>query len=369
MVTLQTMIRILQLLDHEADFETRRAAAGLERALGNEFSVRRRSIGFGGDWRDVATATAHVRRSGDPFDLVHAFGGRALTVAALGTHAPIVFLPVAETRGRTVSWLRAVMAHRKVEVVCPTSTLRRRMVERGVPLERCHLIRPGVEFARVQRRRDDALREQLGLSRDDYVLLAAGESTRGAAHSDAAWATTILHVADPRYKLLLWGRGAMAPAVKRFAHKVDRADAVIVAEERLRRRMEFEELLPAVDAVLASARGRVATLPIAIAMAAGLPIISTVTYTLGELLEDRHTALMTPAGKPRQLARRVLDLVEDPSLQWTISDMARTEAYEFFAFTRFVNQFRDMFRQIARGEKVVVSEQAPGAGLRFHGRA
>ena len=68
-------------------------------------------------------------------------------------------------------------------------------------------------------------------------------------------------------------------------------------------------------------------------------------------------------------ARRVLDLLEDSSVQWSIADMARTEAYEYFSFTRFVNQFRTLYRQLAKGEKVEVPEQGPGAGLRFHGRA
>jgi hypothetical protein len=48
--------------------------------------------------------------------------------------------------------------------------------------------------------------------------------------------------------------------------------------------------------------------------------------------------------------------------------MARTEAYEYFAMTRFLNQHRTAYRQFAAGEKVEILEQAPGAGLRFHGR-
>jgi hypothetical protein len=78
---------------------------------------------------------------------------------------------------------------------------------------------------------------------------------------------------------------------------------------------------------------------------------------------------MTPKGVPRRMARRILDLHEDASLQWSIADMARTEAYEFFSFTRFVEQFRAAYRQIAAGQPVVLPEQAPGAGSRFHGRA
>jgi hypothetical protein len=140
-----------------------------------------------------------------------------------------------------------------------------------------------------------------------------------------------------------------------------------VAQKRLRRPVEFEELLPAADAVLVTATGPVATLPIAICMAAALPIVSTVTATVAELLEDRHTALMT-AQSPRAIARRAMDFMEDPSLQWTLCDMARTEAYEYFAFTRFVNQFRAVYRQTVDGDRVEVPQPGPGAGLRFHGR-
>jgi glycosyltransferase involved in cell wall biosynthesis len=124
----------------------------------------------------------------------------------------------------------------------------------------------------------------------------------------------------------------------------------------LGRAVAFEELLPAADAVLVPAIGPVPTLPIAISMAAALPIIATVTYTNAELLEDRHTALMCPKNKPRLLARRILDLQQDPQVQWAICDQARTEAYEYFPLTRFLNQYRAVYRQLAGGGRVVVPE-------------
>jgi glycosyltransferase involved in cell wall biosynthesis len=141
-----------------------------------------------------------------------------------------------------------------------------------------------------------------------------------------------------------------------------------VAERVLRTRMEFEELLPAADLVVNGATGTIATLPICMAMAAGLPIVSTVTYTASELLEDRHTAVMVPKRSPRLMAQKVLQLREDPELQWRLSDMARTEAYEYFSLTRFLDQWRGVYRQWSKGEPVEVVEPAAGAGLRFHGR-
>jgi glycosyltransferase involved in cell wall biosynthesis len=361
------MIRVLHLRPHAAEFEAARGADALARAAGEGFAVAGRTLWRGGDRREVPTAAAMLRREAGEHDLVHAWGGAALAVAALGSRGPIVFSPATQTRVRTVRWLRAVLAHRRVEVICPTSTLHRRLVERGVPGARCHLIRPGVDFSRVRRRRDAELRSKLGLGETDYVFLAAGESTRPAGHVEALWAASILHVADPRYKLLTWGRGPGAGSVRNFADKTE-PKVLRVAEPRLGRRVEFEDLLPAADAVLVTAKGAVATLPIAICMAAALPIVATVTPIVAELLEDRHTALMS-ADKPRLVARRALDLLEDPNLQWSISDMARTEAYEFFAQTRFLAQFRAVYRQSVESDHVEVPEQAPGAGLRFHGRA
>jgi hypothetical protein len=65
----------------------------------------------------------------------------------------------------------------------------------------------------------------------------------------------------------------------------------------------------------------------------------------------------------------VTELYDDPRLQWSVSDMARTEAYEYFPLTRFVSQHRTAYSQLAAGQPVDLPEQAAGAGLRFHGRA
>jgi glycosyltransferase involved in cell wall biosynthesis len=363
------MPRILHLLNHDADFETDRSSRALADGVGPDFSITRHTLGRGGAYRNTPTAAAELRSLHDEFDVIHAFGPSALTAAAFGTSRPILFVPEAVTGPRTVRWLRAIRTYRRVETVCATSTQRRILVEHGIPVASSHLIRPGVDFSRVKKRRDPALRRALGFSDSDRIVLAAGESTRPAAHVDAAWATGILHFIDPKYKLLVWGRGPNAHQVATLRQRWELPDLVVLAEQHLKRRLDFEELLPAADVILITARGPVTTLPIAISMAAGLPIVSTVTYTVSELLEDHHTALLAPVHKPRLLARRMLDLEEEPGVQWKISDMARTEAFEYFAMSRFLNQYRTVYRQMAAGEPVVVPEQAPGAGLRFHGRA
>jgi glycosyltransferase involved in cell wall biosynthesis len=363
------MPRVLSLLDTAADFQATRSEQLLSHHLGLGFPIETRTIGPGGSYPNAAAALYRLRRLRDDFDLIHAWGNRALTLAAMATRLPLVYSPPPVASPRVRQWARAVLPYRRVEIVCPTSTLRRLHVERGIPLARTHLIRPGVDFSRVNRRRNTDLRQQLGFTDDTRVILAVGEHTQAAHHTAAIWATSILHVLDPRYRVLLWGRGPRAGYLVRFANNVHESALISVANHTLGRDVEFEDLLPAADVAMVTAKGLVSTLPISITMAAGLPIVSSVTYTTSELLEDRHTALMVPSPNPKKLAKRVTELYDNAQLQWSISDMARTEAYEYFPLTKFLSQYRTLYSQLAANQPIDLPEQAAGAGLRFHGRA
>ncbi|HEY7117652.1 MAG TPA: glycosyltransferase [Tepidisphaeraceae bacterium] len=363
------MPRVLQVYGRCADFQTLRAIEQLSSGLGASFDVYTRTIGRGGDFRNVPSAALGLRDDLRQFDLVHAWGIGALSAAAFASSSGrIVFTPTPFPSRRQIGWIRAILNYRDVQVVCPTATLRRALVERGIPLPRCHLIRPGVDFARVKRRRDPALRAALALADDHHVLLGLGESTRAADHRQTVWGGAILNVLDHRTRVLLWGRGPMAPAAARLGQRLGQPELVTLAEQRLGRHLDFEDLLPAADMLVVSATTPVATLPIAIGMAAALPIVATVTSTIAELLEDRHTALMTQPAVPRLLAQRIMQLREDPQMQWSLADTARVEAYEFFSLSRFLDQFRALYTQVIEGRTAEVIEPAPGAGLRFHGR-
>jgi glycosyltransferase involved in cell wall biosynthesis len=239
------------------------------------------------------------------------------------------------------------------------------VVERASPLDRCHLIRPGVDFSRLKPKTDRGLRAALGFEDTDQTILAVGESTAAADHRQAIWAGTIVNVLDRKTRIILWGRGPLARDAARFAANLAQPEMLRLAEQHVGRSLDFEDLLPAADMAVVSATGSVATLPIAITMAAGVPIVAAVTSTVSELLEDRHTALMVPPAVPRLLGLRILQMREDAQLRWQLTDTARTEAYEYFSLTRFLQQYREVYRQVLQGQTVQVPEPTPGAAARF----
>lgn len=362
---------MILLVSPDTDFQTERSIAALVRpSAGSDGPIAQvHRIGRGYRLRTSFDAVRMLRRLA-PQTVIHAWGLPALTAAALASsRGTILFSPVGFPSDRQIGWLRAIFAYRDVHCICPTATIRSALLRRGVPIERVHLIRPGVDFSRVKRRRDAELRSRLGLQDEDIAVLAAGESTPAAAHDRGMWAMSMLRLIDPRYRFILWGRGPTTAKLARFANRVSTETAAAVACQRIGNAVQFEDLMTVADVVLVTAKAPVPTLPIATAMAAGLPIVSTVSYTVAELLEDRHNALMVTDPSPRLIAQRVLDLRDQPSLQWQISDTARTEAYEFFSLSRFLHQHRTVYQQVENNQPVEVPEVAPGAGSRFSGRA
>lgn len=359
------MARVLHLLDRDPDYQTQTAVAQLTTRGQTDITIR--TIGRGGDFSTPMLALLHLRRHVADVEIIHAWGRMALSIAAVGTGRKLLYSPTRFPSRQDIRWLSAILGARDVQVICPTDTMRRVLVQRGVPIERCHMIRPGVEFAKVNRRRDSALRAKLGFSDSDVVLLATGESIREANHHAAVLACGVLHAFDPKYKLLIWGRGPMVESARRFSTKMLQTSFLSVATDVLGDQVTFESLLPAADFGIVTADKPVPTLPVAVCMAAGLPMVALASRTVSELLEDRHSALMVGKPTSRILARRILDLVEDTQLQWRISDTAKTEAFEYFSMVRFISQFKTVYEQFAAGKAIEVPTQAPGAGMRFQG--
>lgn len=314
--------------------------------MGPEFSIITRTIGPGGDDRHPLLACLTLRgKSIQAPDIVHAWSLGTLWAAVFGGARRILFSPAQFPNRRSIRWLATAMKRRQIDVVCSSQAQQRVYARYGIGPERCTVVRPGVDVPpRSGRNRE--IRSELGLSDNDYVLLAPGESTRPAAHGDAFWATGIVHVLDPSFRILLWGRGPGASACARFAAKVDQPATVVVATQKLGRKVEFDELLSAADAVLFAPSGPTPMLPIALCMAAGVPIVATPTPWFGDLLKDGQNSAVVPKRSSRMLAQRVIELRQDAALRTRICESARDEARGLFSVGNFVEQYRSIYRNV-----------------------
>jgi glycosyltransferase involved in cell wall biosynthesis len=239
------------------------------------------------------------------------------------------------------------MRYRDMRVVCTTPTQHAACVASGLPADGCLLVRPAVQVEQQFALTRADIRARLGLAEDDFVLLAPGESTLAAAHEMAVWTGSILHVTDDRYRVLLWGRGRRLQAAAGLGRKLRQHGLAVSASNALGASVEFAEILPAADAVLVAPRAPAATLPVAMAMAAGVPVVAVERPDLAELLIDGVTAYTAQTAAPRLLAQRVLDLRADADAAQRISANARRRAGELFAVQAFVLAYRSLYASLA----------------------
>jgi glycosyltransferase involved in cell wall biosynthesis len=286
---------------------------------------------------------------------VHAWGPAELIAAAASPASRIIFSP--QSAVKRTALLKLALRRRRVEIVCPTATLRNALIESGIAGAQAHVIHPGVDLERLKGA-DANLRANLEVADSDIVLLAPGESTIESAHRYSIWSTAILNFLDPRYRLLIWGRGPRVASLLRFTQAGRHDHVLLQAEKQLQRSVDFEQVVAVADAAIVSAQPLAPILPLLICMAAGLPIVAAKSRATDEFLQDNVTALIEPTRNPRRLAQRVLDLHADPSLKRDIAEAARTIAREQFSAARFVENWQQFYGRVGSDDSRAAARAA-----------
>ena len=148
-----------------------------------------------------------LRRFADmrQIDVWHAWGPHA-AAAAVASQRPVVLDVVDPLLDcRHIRKIRTLVASGRLDVACGSQIVRRRLVERGVPLTAAAVVRPGVDFARINLFRRKSIREQLGIARDDFVIVTPERISSDDGHFDVALATCMLNLLDRQIKIVIPG--------------------------------------------------------------------------------------------------------------------------------------------------------------------
>jgi glycosyltransferase involved in cell wall biosynthesis len=340
------MLRVLHLSAEPADEQSRRLSELLTSRAAPAAVIERHTIGRGGTYRSVVEAVLRLRRDLSRFDLLHAWDAASLSTAGwMG--ASNVLASFSGTLPRLRPWEMPNSIRWVSSTAYQQALVRSRLGTR----DRCSLIEPGMAAIGHNPLSRDVLRARLGLGQDDRVLLAPGQSTSESGHQVAVWVTSMLHIIDGRYKLLIAGKGPYAIAAKKRAAALNRRGLLVVATDA----GLDGPLHEAADAVLLTPTGPSPVLPVAESMAAGLPVVATDHPALCGFVVEGRGALLADWKKPPAVARRVLELFERPELLAEVSGQARREAAVRFSPTTFVERYLAVYRETAG--------LAPGATL------
>jgi len=308
----------LERLGHPVTLVCRQGAREVlepARRLGVE---RIETLAFPSGWHPATDARdlARIARWTADHDVVHVHRGKEHWLAAIATRIgrrrPLVRTRhiVHPVRAHALNrWLygRATWA-----VITPTEAIRRQLLGGGVARpERVLTLRGGVDFARFAQPADGAaVRTHLGIPPEGPLVGVVAGFRFMKAHDVVVDAFGRLAARRPAH-LLLAGQGPEEGRIRR-AIAVAGLDARVSIAGAL---ADVPAALAAMDvAVYAPAYSDGMSRVLFEYLAAGRPVVAARVGVVGEILEDRRTALLVPAEDPAALADAIQGLLDDPDL-------------------------------------------------------
>jgi len=109
--------------------------------------------------------------------------------------------------------------------------------------------------------------------------------------------------------------------------------------------IDVPPFLKTLDVFVGASQSEAFGLAIVEAMAAGLPVVATMTEGASEIIDDGQTGLLTPIGDAEQLAERINRLLMDAAQRDSLGHNARQIVAERFALDRMIEETENVYRE------------------------
>lgn len=267
------------------------------------------------------------------------FGGRA--ARALGMRS-VLTRRVDNPEPRL--WAR--LKFRSYDAVAAISTPIEEWLRKDVRLPQARITRiaSGVDPHAFAER--DAARAELLQRFDIYqnrpILGVAGQLIERKGHDVLLNALPTVIARHRALKVILFGRGPRAEALKAQTRRLGLTDHVVFAGFV----PQLENLLAGFDAFVHPARREGLGLVVLEALAAGVPVVAGRAGGLVDAIEDGHNGLLVPPGNAPALTSALLRLLEDPAFARQLGQAGRAGVAEHFSLQAMADGYRGLYSDL-----------------------
>jgi glycosyltransferase involved in cell wall biosynthesis len=288
-----------------------------------------------------------LRRS--PADVIHACGIRAAATARMTGDAPLIVRLYDPVFSRSdIRLLRSISQPRRFALSCSARFIQRRLIERGVPPDVTVVIRPGVDFAAINRWRRGALRESLGIRPDDRVIILPAPVTAAGGHFEAFHAASLHSYLNGNHRIIVPGDSREARRIVRYGLSLP-GDVGLIAPPP---DTPFEQLLAISDVMIMAPRGDCSTTSIAWAMGARVAVVGTAVPAVIEMIAHKVNGLLVNPRRDGSLVKPLAAALADRPTLDKARETAHGQAYESFGVRRFVEQTCRLYDNVISGAAV-----------------
>jgi len=296
----------------------------------------------------IRAIAAEIRRQ-QP-QIVHAYMTTAYVLGAVSGKLAGVPIIISSRRGlvtyrhypyRRWQWF-ARLANRLIDCQISNSEAVRQLAleVEGLSFEKTTVIYNGIDVPQMSERVEFPSEWRMRESDGCAAMVANFHIYKG--HLDVLEAARLVVQHRPRFKLVLFGDGALRPEIEAFCAKNGLQENVILAGARL----DAPNLLSTFDfTILASSQEG---FPNAVmeSMARRVPVIATRVGGIPELVRDGIDGKLVEFGRPDQMSAAMLELLQDAPARHRMGDAARTRIIDEFSVQAMVARTEEVYEKL-----------------------
>jgi glycosyltransferase involved in cell wall biosynthesis len=226
-------------------------------------------------------------------------------------------------------WLRRIGSQLADTVVCVSHDSRRLAGREGIAASRLRTIWNGI----------DATRFIGAQPQGGGPAIAVGRLSPEKDFATLIRAAALVVAEAPEFSLQLAGGGACEGQIRELSISAGLGSSI----KLLGPVSDIPGLMASGSLFVLSSLTEGISLTILEAMAAGLPVVATAVGGNPEVIADKVTGLLVPAGDPRRLADALLELWRDTGKRATLGEAGRQRVRELFDIRRTVAAYELLY--------------------------
>ena len=215
------------------------------------------------------------------------------------------------------------------------------IAEKGIPEKKVSVIQNGCSIERVDPSgaHPEGIRESLGFSENDLVLLVMARLEPQKGHRILLQALSLLRAEFPNIRLICLGTGALKDELTKIARDLGLENIVRFVGFR----SNVGDWLAAVDIGVLPSFYEGLPLTAVETLAAGIPLVATAVDGTPEVVIDGETGHLVPPGDPAAMAEAIGRLARQPELRRKFGLAGRDRVLKRFRIQRQVKQTSDLY--------------------------
>lgn len=215
----------------------------------------------------------------------------------------------------------------------------------GISKDRLKIIPNGIfvdDYGKSEARKLLILREELGISVDDLVVVNIGRLTEQKAQANLVEAASILKKEGVQLKFLVVGEGHLREMLEASIGTFGVEDSFHL----LGFRADIVDILRASDIFVLPSNDEGMPIAILEATAVGLPVVSTRVGFLPEIFKEEKEVFFIPDNMPRTIADGIKQLARDPLYREQIGYSGKEKTTALFSSKKMYEKYASVYSEL-----------------------